>query len=146
MPPSGRSGSARASVGNDRSNRSNTKRSRNLAMCFLHLLDLLQPTYVPLPTVEFRTQERAHELAGQLWADDLRAETEHVHVVVLDALVRRVRVVTDRGAYTGELAGGDRRADARPTDEDSALGVAVQNRVADLAGLVRIVDPGLRRI
>src|SRR5436190_11765231 len=52
MPPSGRSGSARASVGTDRSNRSNSKRSHNLAMRLLHLLDLLQPTHVAFPTAQ----------------------------------------------------------------------------------------------
>src|SRR6476661_6501814 len=102
MPPSGRSGFARASVGNDRSNRSNSKRSRNLAMRLLHLLDLLQPTHVAFPTVEFGTKERADELTSQLRADHLGAETEHVHVVVLDALVGRVCVVADRGADAGE--------------------------------------------
>src|SRR5262245_10025795 len=146
MPPSGRSGSARASVGNDRSNRSNSNLLRNLAMCLLHLLDLLQPTHVAFPYVEFRTQERAHELAGQLRTDHLGSEAQNVHVVVLDALVGRVRVVADRGPDARDLAGGDRSADAGPADEDSKLGVTVSDRGADLAGLVRIVDVRLRRI
>src|SRR6476659_5345020 len=136
MPPSGRSGSARASVGTDRSNRSNSKRSHNLAMRLLHLLDLLQPTYVAFPAVEFRTKEGANHLSSQLCADHFRAEAEHVHVVVLDALMGGVRVVADRGADTRELAGGDRRADARPAHQDSPLSLAVPDRVADLARLV----------
>src|SRR6266550_1109313 len=115
-------------------------------MRLLHLLDLLQPTHVALSTVEFRTQERAHELAGQLCADDLRAETEHVHVIVLAPLVRRLRVVTDCRSDARELAGGDRRADARAAHQYSALGDAVPDRAADLPRLVRIVDPRLRRI
>src|SRR5262245_14192408 len=112
-------------------------------MCLLHLLDLLQPTHVPFPSVELRTEERAHELAGQLRADHLGAEAEHVHVVVLDALVGRVRVVADRGANAVDLARGDRCSDARPADEDSAVRVAASDRLADLAGLVRIVDSRL---
>src|SRR5215207_3461879 len=55
--------------------------------------------------------------------------------------VGRIRVVTDRGADAGELAGGDRGADARAADEDAALRASVLNRLAELARLVRIVDP-----
>ena len=87
---------------------------------------LLQSSDVPLPAVELRAEERAHELGGELGADHLGAEAEHVHVVVLDALVRRVGVVADRGADPGELAGRDRGADARAADEDAALGVAAR--------------------
>src|SRR5262245_7080669 len=120
--------------------------NRDLAMCLLHLLDLLQPTHVPFPSVEFRPQERAHGLAGQLRADHLGAEAEHVHVVVFDALVSRIGVVADRGADAVDLAGGDRCADARPAHEDGALGDAASDRLADFAGLVWIVDSGLRLV
>ncbi len=60
---------------------------------------------------------------------------------MLDALVRGVHVVADRGANPGKLAGGDRSADAGAADEDSALCVAAEDRLADLPRLVRIVDP-----
>ena len=40
----------------------------------------------------------------------------------------------------GELAGGDGGADARAADEHAALGVAGEDRLADLARLVRVVD------
>ena len=49
--------------------------------------------------------------------------------------------MADRGADAGELAGGDRSADARAADEDPALGVAALDRLAELARLVRVVDP-----
>ena len=76
-------------------------------------------------------------------ADDLRAEAEHVHVVVLDRLVGAVEVVADRRADAGHLAGRDRRAGARAADEDAALGLAALDRLADLARLVRVVDADL---
>ena len=60
---------------------------------------------------------------------------------MLDALVRGVDVVADRGADPRELAGGDRGADARAADEDAPLGLAGQDRLAELARLVRVVDP-----
>ena len=40
-----------------------------------------------------------------------------------------------------ELAGRDRRADARAADEHAALGVAGADRVADLLRLVWVIDP-----
>ena len=73
-----------------------------------HLLDLLQSLDITLATVEACREEGSHELPGELPADDLRAEAEHVHVVVLDALMRGVGVVTDRRADPGDLAGGER--------------------------------------
>ena len=60
------------------------------------LLDLLQSSDVTLAAVETCREEGAHELRRELAADHLRAEAEHVHVVVLDALVRGVGVVADR--------------------------------------------------
>ena len=59
---------------------------------------------------------------------------------MLDALVGGVDVVADRRADAGELAGGDARADAGAADQHAALGVAGEDRLADLARLVRIVD------
>src|SRR5205823_1292200 len=86
-------------------------------------------------------EERAHEVGAQARPDDLGAEAEHVHVVVLDALVRGVPVVADRGADARHLARGDRSADARSAHEHASLRAAGEDRLADLASLVGIVDP-----
>src|SRR6188508_535547 len=112
-------------------------------MRLLHLLDLLQPTHVAFPAVEFRTQEGANQLCCEGSADHLGADAEHVHVVVLHALVGRVRVVADRCADPCELAGRDRSADPRPADEDAAVGASLLDRLAELASLVRVVDARL---
>src|SRR5262249_8134542 len=61
---------------------------------------------------------------------------DDVHVVVLDSLVRGVDVVADRGADPRHFAGGDRRADAGAADEHAALGASVEDRLAELVGLV----------
>src|ERR1041384_6132194 len=79
-------------------------------MCLLPFLDLLQSSDAPLAAVERRGEVRAHELRGELGPHDFTTQAEHVHVVVLDALVRGVRVVADRGADAGDLRRGDRRA------------------------------------
>src|SRR5688572_13148601 len=118
--------------------------SCNLDFIALHLLlhgcDLRQAGHVPLAAVELRAEEDGDELARDGRADDLRAEAEHVHVVVLDRLVGAVEVVADRRADAGHLAGGDRGAGARAADEDAALGLAALDLLADLARLVRVVD------
>src|SRR4051794_886014 len=54
-----------------------------------HLGDLQQTSDIALAAVEGRIQKRRDELARDRGADDLRAEAQHVHVVVLDALVGR---------------------------------------------------------
>src|SRR5256714_6160491 len=106
----------------------------------LHSCDLLESSYVALAAVEPGQQERADEVGGERRPHDLRAQAEHVHVVVLDALVRGVDVVADRGADSGQLAGRDRGADARAADEDGPLGLAARESLADLPRLVRVVD------
>src|SRR3954471_17653270 len=52
------------------------------------LRDLDKARDVALAAVEGRIEKRRHELPRQRRADDLGAEAENVHVVVLDALVR----------------------------------------------------------
>src|ERR1051325_1985125 len=109
-------------------------------MCSLHFLDLLQSSAVALAAVEAGGEEGAHELARELDAHDLTTQAEHVHVVVLDALVRGVRVVADSRSDAGELARGNRGSDARAADEHAALGLAGADRLAELACLVGVVD------
>ncbi len=92
-------------------------------------------------SVETCRQKRAHEVGGEARPDDLRAETEDVHVVVLDSLVGGVDVVADGCPNPGDLARGNRRADAGAADEHAALGLAVLDRGAELGGLDGIVDP-----
>src|SRR3954454_15992339 len=112
----------------------------------LHLGHLLESRDVALASVELRREEDRDELARDRRADDLGAEAEDVHVVVLDRLVGAVHVVADRGANAGELAGGNSGAGAGAADEDAALGLARLDPLAELARLVGIVDPHLGRV
>src|SRR5664279_1332569 len=114
----------------------------DLAMCHLsfHRSHFFQPSYVALAAVELRSEKRAHELDRETRPDHLGAEAENVHVVVLEALMRGIRVVADRGPDTGDVAGGDRRADTGATDENAALGPAVVDGVPELPRLVGVVD------
>src|ERR671935_11997 len=108
-----------------------------------HLLDLLKPAHVALASVEPGSEERAHQLGCKLRADHLRADAEDVHVVVLDALVGRVRVVADGRADAGDLARRDGGTDARAAHQHCPLRLARADRVADFPRLVRVVDSRL---
>src|ERR1051325_11522125 len=77
-----------------------------------HLFDLLKSAHVALAAVEAGAEEGSCQLGGQFFPHDLRSEAEHVHVVVLYPLVRRICVVADRCADARNLVRGDGGADA----------------------------------
>ena len=83
--------------------------------------------------------EGVNQLAGELDADDTTAEHEHIHVVVLHALMRRVGVVAQAGANAGNPVCGHRCADAAAAEHDAALHSRFANRLADGFSVVRVV-------
>src|SRR5688500_11445099 len=102
--------------------------------------DLVQPPQMPLLAGEPGAEKRRDEVERERGADDAGAETEHIHVVVLDRLVRGIRVVADRGTDARELVGRDRDAGAAPADDDSPLGLAVPQRRRDRLRGVGVID------
>ena len=95
----------------------------------------------PMPRLagEASVQERANQLAGELDADDTTAEHQHVHVVVLDALVRRIGVMAQSGANPGNPVRGHRCANAAPAEQDAALGPVLAQGSTDGLRIVGIV-------
>ena len=79
------------------------------------------------------------QFARQLDADHPRAEHQHIHVVVLDTLARRVSIVAKPGADSGKLVGRHRRADAAAANQHAAFGSAVEHSPPDRLGKIRIV-------
>src|SRR3972149_1618025 len=63
-------------------------------------LHLVQPADVARFLGKARAHERFHQFPGQRRSDDAGAHHEHVHIVVLHALVRRVGVVAQPGTHT----------------------------------------------
>src|SRR6476646_4323669 len=96
-----------------------------------NVFDHLQSFHVALAAVEAGSEKDRDELAGERRPDDLGAQAEDVHIVVLYPLVRGIRVVADRRADPRELGGGDRRSYARAADKNPALGIASENGLAD---------------
>src|SRR5262245_56605117 len=75
----------------------------NDSICLFNSLNFRQPPFVPFFIGETSTQECLHQIFGKLRADDARTEDQNVHVVMLHALMRRIRIVADRGANAFDL-------------------------------------------
>jgi len=58
--------------------------------------DLLEPPEMPRFAGEGGPEKRRDDVLRQGGADDTRPDADHVHVVVLDRLMRCVRVVAHR--------------------------------------------------
>ena len=113
-----------------------------VAELLLQRVDLAKAANVPHFVSEVGAQECVDTFAGGFGADDAGAQNEHVHVVVLDTLVGRVRVVTESGTNPTKLVGCNASPDAAATDQYAAFGLAVEDGAADLFGEVGIVDGG----
>ena len=85
-------------------------------------------------------QEGLHQLRHQRRADDPRAQAEHIHIIVFDALVGGVDIVAQAGIDTFDLVGRDTGPNPRAADQNPALGLPFQNRPANLFGIIRIID------
>ena len=83
-----------------------------------------------------------HNFEGQRRADDARAQHDHIHIVVLHALVRRVSIVAHAGANPRNLVGRHANAHARAADENAARRIAPLQRQTHLLGKVGIVVEG----
>src|SRR6202008_3516243 len=93
--------------------------------CF-NCLDLNQSSCVSLLACEPGTYECTDDFTCDLLSYDPRAQTQYVHIIVLDALVRRIVVVKKPCTNAGDLACCDRHADAATTDDNPTLcGTAV---------------------
>ena len=86
------------------------------------------------------SQEGEHDFFGQNRPDDPAAQREHVDVIVLDGLVRRVGVVGQSAAHTFHLVGGDGGSGPRPADDDPAIGAAFHDGSPHGGSNVGVVD------
>src|SRR5581483_2942352 len=105
---------------------------------------LRQAAAVPLLLAEARARERRDDVPCELRPDHARPDAEDVHVVVLDALVRRVVIVADARADSRELVRGDADADAASAEDDPAVRLAGTDRFAHGLGDVGVVGRNAR--
>ena len=108
--------------------------------------DLCQSALVAFLAGEPGSDECDDDLFCQGISDDSSPEAEHVHVVMLDALSGRVRVVADGCADPMDLVRCHARSNPTPAYDDSAIGVRIAHCPGDGRREVRIVVIGIEFI
>jgi len=91
-------------------------------------------------------EEGDRALECRFGSDHPGPERQHVHVVVLHTLMRRVCVVADRRPDAGHLVCRDGRTDPGSADEDAAVRLAGLDGVAQPLREVGVVIGGIRAI
>src|SRR6476646_10083333 len=86
------------------------------ACCPLHLRQFGKAAQKMFLIARLGIEIGFEEVAGEPFADDLRAETADIRVVMFDALMGGVDIVTQSGADARHLVRRHARADPRPAD------------------------------
>src|SRR5579884_2981980 len=102
-------------------------------------LHFAEPPHMPFFVAESRAQECPHAFFRQLHADYARAEHQHVNVVMLDSLMRRIRVVAHSRADPGQLVGGHARPHSAPANQHASLSLALEDSAPHRFRIVGIV-------
>lgn len=84
-------------------------------------------------------QEGVGQFGGERGPYHAGTENEHVHIVMLDALVGRVDIVADPGANPFNFVRCNGCTDAAAADQDASLGLSIVYGVADGTGVVGII-------
>jgi hypothetical protein len=94
---------------------------------------------VPFLAREFGGKEGSDEFACDGDANDSRTENEDVHMIVLDPLVRGIRVSHIPGPDSNNLVGRNRSSDPTAANQDASVSFASNNGQPDLKSEVGIV-------
>src|SRR5579859_2227219 len=98
-----------------------------------------KPPNVPLLVRELCSHKRPYQILRQFDTDDALAEHQNVDVVVLDALMCRVRVVTHAAADPGHFVDRYTRSHTTAANQHAAFRFAVQYRPPQGFRKIRIV-------
>src|SRR5262249_41141312 len=111
-----------------------------LAAFRLNGVNLRETSKMPYFQRLLSAHKRVHQFMCQLFANDASSENQHIHVIVLYALVRRVRVVTQPGTYPRKLVRSHGCTDTTSAKQHSPFCAFAANRGRNRFGKVRIVD------
>jgi hypothetical protein len=103
----------------------------------LDIDDFSQSSRVPGSGAVASIQESSHDLERDFRADNPGADTEDIHVVVLDSLTGGVGVVAEASSDTGKLVGGYAHPHPRAADQDPSINLASNHFGRDRFGEVR---------
>ena len=98
---------------------------------------------MPLFSSESGLKKCAHQFERECRADDARSKAEHIRIIVLNALMRGIRVVAEPCADAANLVRRNRSSDAAAAYKDAALAIASGHSRADCFGEVGIVVGGV---
>ena len=86
-----------------------------------------------------RAGKGLYQVPRKLNTHDTGPEHKHIHIVVFDALVRRIGVVTQACAYARQFVGRNRRTHTAPANQHTAVDILRLNRASDRFGKVGVV-------
>jgi hypothetical protein len=114
----------------------------NLLLCIrtLEFRELGDSPPKLLVGTEFGGKKSSEALFSDAEADDLRADTCHTDVIVLDTLMSGIDVVAYRGANASLLVGGDASSHTRATHKNSPLHLPIEHSLAYQLRNIREVD------
>ena len=124
-------GFARVEQGNSVNLRNNTRSFESR--------DFLKAAQVPFFSRKLRRKINPHQIAGEFQSDNARAQHKHIDVIMLDALVRGVTIVTQTGANSVELIRGNRRSHAASADQNAPIGLLGEHAFGDRSREVGII-------
>ena len=85
------------------------------------------------------TQKGLNNLARRFRADDPRADTEHIHIIVFHALVRRIGIMADTRINTSHLVCSDARAHTRSAQQNRPVDGSILNGTANFFRKIRVI-------
>ena len=101
--------------------------------------DLCQSAGVSIFRFILSVQERFDDLQRKFRSDDTTADAQHIHVIVFDALVSGIRVMTDCRADAFDLVRRNADTDSTAAHHDASVRFSVDDLASHLQSEIRVV-------
>lgn len=95
---------------------------------------------MPFLAGELGVEKGVSKLARRFGPDNTGTQNQDIHIVVLNALVRGIHVVTETGANAGQFIRGDRSADAAAAYENAAIGLFGAENIVEFLRVIGVID------
>src|SRR5262245_49236666 len=89
---------------------------------------------------KFRAEKCAGQFPGRVRPNRTGAQNQHIHVIMLNALVRGVNVMTQAGPNPWDFVGRYGRTYTASANQDATIRLASDYGPADDCRIVRIID------
>jgi len=85
------------------------------------------------------SEERINNFKCQLGTDNPAPNAKNVHVIMLDSLMRRVRIMTNSSTNARNFVGGHADSHTTAADDNSAVSTPLNNLLGNRDGKVRVI-------